>query len=248
MDAERTGQVALITGGARGFGKAFGTALAERGATVVLVDRDGPAASEAAADIGPRAIPLVGDVTDEPRVEAIMREVGETFGGLDLLINNAGLHSDEYGRPVAELGLAKLRRLFDVNVMGTAACTLAAKPLMASRPGANIINIASAAAYLGGAYGTSKLAVVGMMITFARELAADGVRVNAIAPGLILTETIRAEMGRETLANVKRSQLLPDADGAEEDIVEAMLYLSSRKARFITGETIRVTGGFAAGP
>ncbi|HEX7874599.1 MAG TPA: SDR family oxidoreductase [Sphingobium sp.] len=244
--SNRTGTVAVITGGGRGFGKAFGAALAAEGATVALLDRDEDAAREATAEIGPRAVAYGADVTDEARIADIMAELGARHGGIDTLINNAGLHAQEYSRPIAELGLAKTRRLFEVNVMGTVACTLAASPFMAGRKGASIVNIASAAAFQGGGYGTSKLAVIGFTMTFARELAAQGIRVNAIAPGIILTDTIRTELAPEMQSRIKAMQYLPD-DGAEQDIVDAMLFLTSDKARFITGETLRVTGGFAAG-
>jgi len=246
MEGERNGQIAVITGAARGFGKAFGAALAQLGATVALVDIDGPAVEKAAAEI-PRAIPFKGDVTDEERMGAITRDVARAHGGIDILINNAGLHSAAYNQPVEALGLAKVRRLFDVNVMGTVACTLAAAPYMAGRPGPSIVNIASSAAYMPGAYGASKAAVIGMTLTFAKELASGGIRVNAIAPGLILTDTIRAELAPEKVAWVKAAQFLTSAEGAEQDIVEAMLYLTSSRARFVSGETIRVTGGFCAG-
>jgi len=246
MPTDHKNRVAVITGGGRGFGKAFGAALAGQGIAVALVDRDGDAAQQAAAEIGPLATAFTGDVTDETQIGAIMSQMAQAHGGIDILINNAGLHSHEYSRPLAELGLPKIRRLFEVNVMGTIACTLAAAPFMAKRKGASIINIASAAAFQAGGYGTSKLAVIGLTMTFARELAADGIRVNAIAPGVILTDTIRNEMAPDTLARVKAMQYLPD-DGAEQDIVDAMLYLTSPQARFVTGETLRVTGGFAAG-
>jgi 3-oxoacyl-[acyl-carrier protein] reductase len=242
----RTGKVAVITGGARGFGKAFGMALAQRGAVVALVDRDGDAVKQAADEIGALAFPFSGDVTDEARMGAIMAEVAQAHGGIDILINNAGLHAHEYSRPMAEMGIAKIRRLFEVNVMGAAVCTLLAQPFMAGRAGANIVNIASSAAYQGGAYGNSKLAVIGMTMTFAREMAADGIRVNAIAPGIILTDTIRTELNPETISRIKSMQFLSD-DGAEQDIVEAMLYLTSARARFVTAETLRVTGGYSAG-
>ena len=243
---EYSGKIAVITGGARGFGKAFGAALAGQGAVVALVDRDDDAVRNAAAGIGGLAIPFVGDVSNETQMNAIMAEVARAHGGIDILINNAGLHSHEYSRPLAEMGVAKTKRLFEVNVIGTVACTLAAKPFMVGRRGASIVNIASAAAFQGGGYGTSKLAVIGLTMTFARELASDGIRVNAIAPGMILTDTIRDEMAPATLSRIKAMQFLTD-DGQEQDIVEAMLYLTSPRARFITAETLRVTGGFAAG-
>ncbi len=247
---EWTGRTAVVTGGGRGFGKAFGTALSAIGAHSVLVDIDGNVAESAAAEIrasGGYAEGLAGDVTDESRMAAVMEIAARANGGVDLLINNAGLHSDEYGQPITKMGLAKVRRLFDVNVMGVVTCTLAAWPHMKGRQGASIVNISSSAAHMGGsAYGDSKLAVAGLTITLARELGPDGIRVNAISPGLMLTETIAAELPPETKARVRAMQFL-DADGVEEDIVEAMLYLVSDRARFVTGETLRVTGGMGAG-
>jgi len=246
MDDDYNNKVAVITGGGRGFGKAFGSALAQRGAMVYLVDLDGPAAIEAATQLGETTSGLAADVTDVNTIQALFSEIAGKHGGIDVLINNAGLHSHEYSRPLAEMGFEKVRRLFDVNVMGTVNCTLTAAPFMAGREGASVVNIASAAAFSGGGYGTSKLAVIGLTMTFARELAADGIRVNAIAPGVILTDTIRAEMAAETLSRIKSMQYL-SVDGEEQDIVDAMLFLTGKRSKFITGETLRVTGGFAAG-
>jgi NAD(P)-dependent dehydrogenase (short-subunit alcohol dehydrogenase family) len=243
-----TGKTAVITGGGRGFGKAFGAALAAEGAHAVLVDIDGGVAEAAAAEIraaGGAATGLAGDVTDEARIGEVMAQAAAIAGGIDILINNAGLHSDEYGQPILKMGLAKVKRLFEVNVIGVLTCTLAAAPHMSGRAGASIINISSSAAHMhGSAYGDTKLAVAGLTITFARELAP--VRVNAISPGLMLTETIAAELPPETKARVKAMQLLPD-DGKEHHIVDAMMFLTSSKASFVTGETLRVTGGMAAG-
>jgi len=244
---ERT---AVITGGGRGFGKAFGVALAREGAHVVLVDVDGEAVAAAAGEIragGGSAEGLEGDVTDEMRMADVMAEAAKTRGGIDLLINNAGLHSEEYSKPITHMGLAKVKRLFEVNVMGVVTCSLAACAHMRDRDGASIVNISSSAAHLGRtAYGNSKLAVAGLTITFAAELGRDGIRVNAISPGLMLTETIKAELSAKNLALAKGMQLI-DADGGEEDVVQAMLYLASSRARFVTGETLRVTAGMAAG-
>ncbi len=245
-----TSRTAVITGGGRGFGKAFGVALAQAGAHAVLVDIDGAVAEDAAAEIcasGYAATGLAGDVTDEARMGAIMTQAASIHGGIDILINNAGLHSNEYGQPMFKMGLAKVKRLFDVNVIGVINCIMRAAPHMRGRAGASIVNISSSAAHMGGsAYGDSKLAVSGLTISFARELGVDGVRVNAISPGLMLTETIASELPPGTKARVKAMQMI-DADGKEEDIVDAMMFLTSPRAKFITGETLRVTGGMAAG-
>jgi 3-oxoacyl-[acyl-carrier protein] reductase len=246
LETDYTGQVAVITGGARGFGKAFGMALSRRGAIVGLIDRDEAAVREAALDIGDRAIPFVADVTDEAAIENVMKRLADQHGGIDILINNAGLHSHEYSRPLRELGLAKIRSLFEVNTVGVAIVTLAAQPHMAGRTGANIVNIASSSAFLPGGYGVSKLAAIGLTITFAREFDQDGIRVNAIAPGVILTDTIKETLPAETINRIKAMQYV-DRHGSEDDIVNAMLFLTSPQASFITGETLRVTGGFTPG-
>ena len=246
-EREHEGRVAVITGGGRGFGKAFGHALAARGAHVVLADIDADAGVEAAAEIratGGAASSFSCDVADENDVAGMVADVVARLGGIDVLINNAGLHSAAYSEPMAQSGLAKLRRLFDVNLMGVIICTLAARTAMMGRAGASIVNISSSAAYgCPTAYGVSKLAVRGVTMTSARELGPDGIRVNAIAPGLMFTDTIRAELPKETIELVKAQQIL-DREGVEGDIVEAMLYLCSERAAFVTGETIRISGGF----
>lgn len=241
------GRTAVITGGGRGFGKAFGAALAAEGYHVVLIDIDEAAAREAAAEIGGSAMGFGGDVADEARIAAIMAEAATGNGGIDVLINNAGLFADKYSQPLTVLGLDGFKRLFEVNVTGVVCCSLAAIPFMKGRSGASIVNISSSAAHMGGSpYGDSKLAVAGITITLARELGREGIRVNAISPGMIVTSTVNAALPAETKARIRGMQLL-DCDGAEQDIVDAMLYLTSDKARFVTGETLRVTGGMAAG-
>jgi 3-oxoacyl-[acyl-carrier protein] reductase len=241
--AEFAGKVAVITGGGRGFGKAFGHALAARGAKVVLIDIDRTACEAAAAEIGEGAEAEVGSVADEAGVFALMARIADRHGGIDILINNAGIHSAEANKFIGEIGLPRTRQMFDVNVWGVIYCTLAAKPFMANRPGAAIVNIASMAAYgAQKAYGVTKLAVRGLTMSFAHELAPDNIRVNAIAPGLIFTDTIRAELPADLVARVMSTQIL-QREGEERDIVEAMLWLVSGKSTFVTGETFRISGG-----
>jgi 3-oxoacyl-[acyl-carrier protein] reductase len=247
VDPELVGKIAIVTGGGRGFGKAFGHALAARGAHVVQADIDEVAGEEAAAEIvaaGGIATAFQVDVADETSVTALVGHVVEQHGGIDILINNAGLHSAEFNAPCAQLGLSRLKRLFDVNVIGVLTCTLLAQDHMVGRPGACIVNISSAAAYQSPtAYGVSKLAVQGLTMMSARELGSAGVRVNAIAPGLILTDTIRDELPQEVVDHVKGLQVM-DLEGEERDVVEMMLFLVSDRARFVSGETFRVAAGF----
>lgn len=236
-------RVAVITGGARGFGKAFGQALADQGMKVIQVDLDLAAAQLAAAEIGPNAEAAAGDVSDEQAMHDLMQDIASRHGGIDILINNAGIHSAEANKPIGELGTARTRRMFEVNIWGVIYCTLAARPFMAGRGGAAIVNISSMAAYGSQmAYGVSKLAVRGLTVSFAHELGGDGIRVNALAPGLILTDTIRNELSPDVMVYVKGMQIVK-RDGAEQDIVSAMLWLVSPGASFVTGETIRVSGG-----
>jgi NAD(P)-dependent dehydrogenase (short-subunit alcohol dehydrogenase family) len=246
-DDEFQGRVAVITGGARGLGRAFGAALVARGAHVVLADIDGAEAASAAAEFRARGGSATGtacDVADEEGVAAMVGGIVEQHGGIDLLVNNAGLHGAAYYQPFAQLGIAKVRRLFDVNVMGVVICSLAAREAMSGRADATIVNISSSAAYANrNAYAVSKLAVRGLTMSFAREFAGDGIRVNAIAPGLVFTDTIRTELPRAEVERALGQQLVP-REGTERDIVGTLLYLASPKASFLTGETLRVTGGF----
>jgi 3-oxoacyl-[acyl-carrier protein] reductase len=246
--AEYAGRIAVITGGGRGFGLAFGHALARRGAHVVLVDVDPDAVETAAAEIKAggcdcSATACVADVTDEQQIGAVVDAVVREHGGIDILVNNAGLHSQEFNEPMRASGVAKLRRLFDVNVIGTIICTLAVAPHMTGRRGASIVNISSVASYsLRNPYGVSKLAVRGLTVASAHDLGRDGIRVNAIAPGLIFTDTIRRELPEDVVRTVQGQQILAQ-DGEEPDVVEALLYLVSDRSRFVTGETLRVSGG-----
>jgi 3-oxoacyl-[acyl-carrier protein] reductase len=242
-DGEFAGKVAVITGGGRGLGKAFGHALVARGAIVVLIDLDGAVAEAAAAEMGPKASGLSGDVSDEAGLTGLIDGVAARHGGIDLLINNAGIHSADANEFIGTLGIARTRRMFDVNVWGVIHGCLAARPHMAGRQGATIINISSMAAYgAQKAYGVTKLAVRGLTMSFAHEFAPDRIRVNAIAPGLILTDTIKDELPQPVIDHVTAMQIVPRS-GEERDIVETMLWLASDRSSFVSGETIRVSGG-----
>ena len=244
-------KVAFITGGAIGFGRAFARALGERGASVILADIDISAARETAASLaeaGISALALECDVADEHAVEVAVAESVRRLGGIDILINNAGKHLTKYNQPFGKLPRHEVRALFDVNVMGVVNCTVACQPTMKQRGGGIVVNIASIAANLSSTpYGVSKLAVRGLTLAFATELAADGIRVNAISPGLMATENALDDLPQDFIDDFINNRQLVRRLGRMDDIVEAMLFLCSEKSSFMTGETLRVSGGYPLG-
>jgi 3-oxoacyl-[acyl-carrier protein] reductase len=248
IEQEFAGRVAFITGAGSGFGTAFAHALCARGAAAAIIDIDLPAAERVAAqlrDAGHRAIAVQCDVADEGQVQSAVEATVAALGGIDILINNAGLHSEKYNKTFGALGGPAVRRLMDVNVMGVIYCSLACQKALAVSGSGCIVNISSIAGYMStNAYGVSKLAVRGLTIGFAGEFAPDKIRVNAIAPGLMSTDVIRAELAPEMFTQFADNLQLIHRTGEVDDVVQAMLHLCSTRASFMTGETIKVAGGY----
>jgi NAD(P)-dependent dehydrogenase (short-subunit alcohol dehydrogenase family) len=244
------GKVAFITGGAVGFGRAFGRALGREGAAIAVVDIDGEAAQRTAKDLeseGLRALAITCDVAAEDQVEVAVETAAHQLGGVDILINNAGKHLTKYNQPFTVLPRHELRSLFDVNVVGVVNCTVACRAAMAARGGGVVVNISSIAGHLHvSPYAVSKLAVRGLTVAFAAELAPDGIRVNAISPGLMATENAMEDLPKAMVDDFVQNRQLVHRLGEMEDIVKAMLFLCSDDASFITGETIKVSGGYPA--
>jgi 3-oxoacyl-[acyl-carrier protein] reductase len=243
-----SGKTAVITGGAIGFGRAFARALIGEGASVAILDIDIATADTTAADLsarGARAIAVRCDVADEQQVDAAVSVVTEKLGGIDILINNAGRHLTKYNQPFGVLSRSDVRGLFDVNVMGVINCTLACRDSMRGRGGGVVLNISSMAGFMNiSPYGVSKLAVRGLTVAFASELSPDRIRVNGIAPGLMNTESALADLPRALVDDIVRERQLIHRLGTMDDAVSAMLYLCSEEASFITGETLKVSGGY----
>ena len=243
-----SGMTAFITGGAVGFGRAFGRALVAEGASVALADVDVEAARQTAAELvssGGAAIAVGCDVADADQVDAAVATTIERFGGIDIVINNAGLHLTKYNKPFGELAREDIRSLFDVNVIGVINVTLACRDSMRERGGGVVLNISSMAGYLSATpYAVSKLTVRGLTVAFATELAPDRIRVNAIAPGLMNTENALADLPRPLIDEFVNQRQLVNRLGTMGDVVSAMLYLCSNEASFITGETLKVSGGY----
>jgi 3-oxoacyl-[acyl-carrier protein] reductase len=242
------GKAAFITGGAIGLGRAFARALIGEGAAVAIVDIDSEGAHRTAAELtsqGVQAIAVPCDVADEHQVDAAVAATIEKFSGIDILINNAGRHLMKYNQPFGALSRSEVRGLFDVNVMGVINCTLACRDSMRKRGGGAVLNISSAAGFLSGTpYGVSKLAVRGLTVAFASELAGERIRVNGIAPGLTNTESALADLPRSLVDDFVQQLQLVHRLGTTDDVVSAMLYLCSDEASLITGETLKVSGGY----
>jgi 3-oxoacyl-[acyl-carrier protein] reductase len=242
------GKTAFITGGAVGFGRAFAQALTDKGANVAIADIDARAAERTAAELtaqGARVIAVPCDVADEQEVDTAVGITIDKFGGIDILINNAGRHLTKYNQPFGVLSRADIRELFDVNVIGVINCTLACRDSMRDRGGGVVLNISSMAGFINvSPYGVSKLAVRGLTVAFASELSPDRIRVNGIAPGLMNTDNTLADLPHALVDDIVRERQLVHRLGTIDDVVSAMLYLCSDEASFITGETLKVSGGY----
>jgi NAD(P)-dependent dehydrogenase (short-subunit alcohol dehydrogenase family) len=245
------GKVVFVTGGAVGFGRAFARAFAAEGAAIAIAEIDDEPAERTASelrDAGAAAFAVHCDVSREDEVEAaVAKTVGE-LGGVDVLLNNAGLHLTKYNQPFGVLPRDELRRLLDVNVVGIVNCTLACRDTMAARGGGAVVNISSTAADICmSPYGVSKLAVRGLTTAFAQELSPYKIRVNSVSPGFMATENALADLGPAIVDEMVNVRQKVHRLGTMDDIVHAVLYLCSDDAGFVTGEDLRVSGGFPLG-
>jgi 3-oxoacyl-[acyl-carrier protein] reductase len=242
------GKVVFITGGAVGFGRAFARAFAAEGSAVVIADIDDGQAAETVASLrasGATALAVHCDVAKEALVDEAVAKATAELGGIDVLLNNAGLHLLKYNQPFSVLGRDDLRALFDVNVIGIVNCTLACCESMRARGGGAVVNISSIASNMSATpYGVSKLAVRGLTIALATELSPHRIRVNAIAPGLMATENAIADLPQQLVDEFVDQRQLVHRLGTMDDIVAAAMFLCSPEASFITGETLRVSGGY----
>lgn len=254
-----SGKIALVTGGGRGIGQGIAIALAEAGAEVAVADLDIAIAEETAAKIeslGRRSLALEVDVASTDSVSQLIQKVDAHFGQLDIAVNNAGtisIHS------VGELSTDEWDRVMAVNARGTFLCTQAELAVMRPRRFGRIINVSSIAGKVGfpdlSHYSASKFAVIGFTNAVAKEVAAEGVTVNALCPGIVGTGMWRGddglagrwrEAGESEQASWERHQktLLPQGEAqTPEDMGQLVVYLAC--AAHVTGQAIAVDGGFS---
>jgi len=245
------GKTAIVTGGSRGIGRAIAEALAAEGARILIADLQGAAAAAAEidAEIGEgRAAGVDCDVAEEASVAAMAEACVEAFGGIDILVNNAGIYSSLVPGPFEAIEVAEWRRVMDANVLGAFLCCRAVVPHMRRRGGGRIVNINSGTPFKGVPYllhyVTSKGALLAMTRALARELGADGILVNGVAPGFTLSEGVLANpVQLEKLQELSAKARTLARDQHPADIVGAVCFFAGPGAAFVTGQTLVVDGG-----
>jgi NAD(P)-dependent dehydrogenase (short-subunit alcohol dehydrogenase family) len=243
-------KVALITGGSRGIGKGIAVALASAGYTIAITyNSDFSKATQTATEIeaitGDVVSVFQGDVSDSTVAQSIVHEAVEAvYGRIDLLVNNAGIYERS---SFDDLDPVKWQRTIDVNLTGVYNMCDHVVPVMKKQGGGVIINVASQLAFMastrGAHYTASKAGVVGFSRSLALELASDGIRINVVAPGMIDNTSILDVYDAEE--KKKRAKTIPLGRlGLPEDIGNAVVFLASEKASYITGTTLHVNGGY----
>jgi len=242
----------LITGGSRGIGAATALLAAQRGyAVAVNYTRHAEAANEVVRQIrasGGHAIAVQADVAEEAQVLAMFESIDAQLGRLTALVNNAGVV--DVAARVDEMSVARLKRMFDINVLGSFLCAREAVKRMSTRHGGlggAIVNVSSVAARLGGAgqyvdYAASKGAIDTLTVGLAKEVALEGIRVNAVRPGIIKTE-IHASGGQPERAQQMAPMVPMQRAGSALEVAQAIVWLLSTDSSYTTGSLLDVTGG-----
>ena len=239
-------KVAIVTGGGQGIGRACAMALAREGARVAVGDIDATLLSDALTAIetaGGEGVGFQMDVTDRAQIDRVVHTVCDQFGQVDILINNAGIYEILSFEEISE---KQWDRVLAVNLKGVFLCSQAVVGLMKRQRGGRIINMSSSAGKTGGVlcgvhYAVSKAGIICLTKSLAREVVPYGITVNAIAPGRIATPMIAAASDKENAA--MRQQTPLRRLGTPEDIAQAVVFLASDAASFITGEVLDVNGG-----
>jgi len=253
QDAEVTelkNKIALVTGGASGIGLELAAGLAARGCRVVVGDvLDQARLDRAAAAVGGECLAVRMDVTSDDQVTAAIAATQARFGGLDIVVNNAGLYTGISRGPFEDIAVSEWERVFAVNVTGVFRVVKACLPLLKASGSGRVLNITSATVFSGPPnmvhYVSSKGAMTAMTKSMARELGVHGITVNAIAPGFTLSSGVidTAKDGSEAAKERARSVRAVKRDQLPEDLIGATCFLAGEGAGFITGQTLVVDGG-----
>ena len=245
------GRVALVTGAAQGIGAAFAKGLAAEGARVAVVDLDpGNRVCDIIRQQGGEAIDIQADVSDEAATQRMVAETVKAFGRLDIVVNNAGLFTAIERKTFEEIPVAEWDKVMAVNIRGVWLCCKAAVPEMRKNKYGKIVNISSGRVFKGQThflhYDASKAAVVGITRSLAREVGADGIRVNAIAPGSTASENVqkRTNWAGGNMEATIQTRALKRVE-VPEDLVGACVFLASADSDFMTGQMVNVDGGAA---
>jgi 3-oxoacyl-[acyl-carrier protein] reductase len=241
-----TGKSALITGGSRGIGKAIGLRLAGQGADVAFSYRGNEAAARQTAreiqSLGRRALPVQGDVADVDAADGVVKAALDAFGKLDILVNNAGITRDDL---IMRMSAEAWRDVLETNLFGAFWMTKAVTRPMLKARGGRIINITSVSGQAGQTgqanYSAAKAGLIGLTKATARELASRGITVNAVAPGFVLTEL--TEDLPDALKEEITSRTPLGRFGTTEEVANAVAFLASDEAGYITGQVLAVDGG-----
>lgn len=238
-------KVALITGGARGIGKAIGLVYAKEGADIVIADVNLEEAEKTAKEIealGRKALALTMDVTDYSKVEEAVNKILDKFAKIDILVNNAGITKDNLLLRMSQL---EWDAVLNVNLKGTFNCIRAVSRVMIKQRSGKIVSIASIIGLIGNPgqanYSASKAGIIALTKTAAKELASRNINVNAVAPGFIqtdMTAKLSEELKQKMLSNIPLNKL-----GSADDVAAVCLFLASEDSSYITGQTIVVDGG-----
>ena len=248
MTGRLAGSAVLVTGGAAGLGLAYARRFLREGACVFIGDIVDPSEALAGLDAGDRADDCRVDVATAPAVTAMVEAAHRRFGRIDVLVNNAAVFASLKPQPFDAIPEEEWDRVMAVNVRGMWNCVKAVAPVMRAQKAGRIVNVASAIVAKGTPfllhYVASKGAVIAMTRALARELGDDGIAVNAVAPGLVLSDTVRANpavTGFQSAAVLQSRAYKRDA--FPEDVEGAVGFLSSPDSAFMTGQTLVVDGG-----
>ena len=247
MTGRLTSKVSIITGAAQGIGLATALKFAKEGAVVIVCDIKQAGVDEAVAQcqaLGATALGFVMDVTQRPMVDAVVAQVKEKFGRIDVLVNNAGITQDAR---LQKMTLEQFDKVIDVNLRGVFHCTQAVADGMVAQGSGVILNASSVVGLYGNFgqtnYAATKFGVIGFTKTWSRELGPKGVRVNAVAPGFISTPMVAA-MPEKVLADLSTKVHLRRI-GKPEEIANVYAFLASDEASYINGEVLEVSGGMS---